>query len=77
LTGFSRLLARYDFSLGLLDHKKSITQSRKREKPAFAKKLGWTSPVHLQRCKTCPINQIALRYAPCRVNWIGSSNASV
>ncbi|MCP4182713.1 MAG: hypothetical protein GY761_05265 [Hyphomicrobiales bacterium] len=31
LTVYSRLLARHDFRRGLVDHKKSITLSRKRE----------------------------------------------
>ncbi|MCK5711865.1 MAG: hypothetical protein KAI25_04035, partial [Hyphomicrobiaceae bacterium] len=42
LTGFSRLLARHDFRLDLYDHKKSITLSRKREKPAFG---GQVQPI--------------------------------
>ncbi len=42
LTGFSRLLARHVSRRGLVDHKRDVTPSSEREKPAF--QVGQTSP---------------------------------
>ena len=68
LTGFSRLLARHASRHGLVEHKRSITTSSGRERPAFG---GPNSPI---RCASgaCPMPRIALRIAPAGLNEFGS-----
>jgi hypothetical protein len=55
LTGFSRLLARQAARRGLVDHKRRLTLSSEREKPAFG---GTNSSIRcatpLARCTTSP-----------------------
>ena len=68
MTDFSRLLARHASRRGLVDHKRSITLSSGREKPAFR----WAKSVHLVRYGACPIHRIALRTAPARLNGFDS-----
>ena len=63
LTGFSRLLARRGFCLGLNDHKESPTMSSRREKPAFgASNQSICIVTNLARCA-------ASRYGSCLAEW--------